>query len=431
VVTTRAQMPGRVMVVSVLAPRMSQVSYIVSHVDNFDVIQALARTALTGGNESAAHQVERLATRLAEAGEDREAKSLRLLVSKSRRSQAVEPVNMEMSGTTNETAVVQLQALGVKTALPVDKDSGAPLCEVVFPGRHGALPLVDSNTRLAIDSLLDEWNQRAKLASAGLPTSSSLLLFGPPGTGKTSLALHLASVLDTPAVVARLDGLMSSLLGNTARNLAALFDFCNRYNTVLILDEFDAVAKVRDDPNEVGEVKRVVNALLQNLDRRVGRGLSIGITNHEQLLDSAIWRRFEHQIHLGMPSSEIRLAIATSYLKPLAAAAPLAKTITWATEGQSGADVRTLSLAAMKQIVLSETDRKLIDSFRAAANSSGPRIQTRVREALEEPDPKLAQLLSAAEVRVGSSELGELFMRDRRTIARWIGDNEDSDQGGE
>lgn len=338
---------------------------------------------------------------------------------------------MEMSGTDVLSAVPQLQSLGVRTALPVDRDSGAPLCEVVFPGRHGALPFVDPNTNAAIDSLLNEWVHRPKLARAGLPTSSSLLLFGPPGTGKTSLALHLASVLDTPAVVARLDGLMSSLLGNTARNLAALFDFCNRYNTVLILDEFDAVAKVRDDPNEVGEVKRVVNALLQNLDRRVGLGLSIGITNHEQLLDSAIWRRFEHQIHLGMPSAEIRLAIAASYLRPLSEAAPLAKTITWATSGQSGADVRTLSLASMKQIVLSGSDRKLIDALRAAANSSGPRVQQRVREALAEPDPKLAQILSTAEVKVGSVELGEIFGRDRRTIARWIGDMDESAEGSE
>src|SRR5207247_10685382 len=104
-------------------------------------------------------------------------------------------------------------------------------------------------------------------------------------TGKTRLARWMAAQLELPILLARMDGLVSSFLGTTARNIGNLFGFANRYRCLLLLDEFDALAKLRDDPQEVGEIKRVVNALLQNLDARSDLGLTIGITNHPKLLD--------------------------------------------------------------------------------------------------------------------------------------------------
>src|SRR6202167_4526051 len=136
------------------------------------------------------------------------------------------------------------------------------------------------------------------------------MLFGKPGTGKTKLGYWLAERLGLPLVIARLDGLMSSFLRTTARNIGSLFDFANRYRCVLLLDEFDSLAKLRDDPQEVGEIKRVVNALLQNLDGRREVGLTIGITNHPRLLDSAVWRRFEVQLEIPKPDFVIRTEIA-------------------------------------------------------------------------------------------------------------------------
>ena len=143
---------------------------------------------------------------------------------------------------------------------------------------------------------MGEWAKVDALRAMGVEPSRSCLLYGPPGTGKTLTALMLARRLGLPVVNARIDGLVSSFLGTTARNIANLFDFANRYRCVLLLDEFDALAKMKDDPHELGEIKRVVNTLLQNLDARKGIGLTIAITNHEGLLDTAVWRRFENHI---------------------------------------------------------------------------------------------------------------------------------------
>lgn len=143
------------------------------------------------------------------------------------------------------------------------------------------------------------------------------LIYGPPGTGKTRLALWIAAQLDLPVVSARIDGLVSSFLGTTARNIGNLFAFANRYRCLLLLDEFDAVAKLRDDPQEVGEIKRVVNALLQNLDMRHDVGITVGITNHQRLLDPAVWRRFEVQLEMPRPDFDVRLEIAKSFMPPI------------------------------------------------------------------------------------------------------------------
>ncbi|CDK01837.1 MULTISPECIES: ATP-binding protein [Microbacterium] len=387
--------------------------------ENFDVIQALARTALAGNPEAIEHQVTRLAERLAESGDDSNARKLRSLITRARNRQAVEPINLQPSDVA--TAAPTAQRLGPKTALPVDRESGAPLCEVVTPDRRRALPVLPVQAQAAYDSLVREWQHEAELAQVGLPISRTLLIYGPPGTGKTTLALAISVRLGRPAVIARLDGLISSLLGNTARNLGALFDFCNRYDCVLILDEFDAVAKIRDDANEVGEIKRVVNALLQNLDKRTEFGLTIAVTNHEKLLDSAVWRRFEHQIHLGMPTYEGRVEIGHLLLDRLEEVDPLAKAVASVTSGRSGADVRTLAMAFLKSTVLATRDaRSPVTVLREAAQATG--IQG--ADGLDSTDQQLAKHLNEPPASLSQSELGVIFGRDRKTISRWLNPSE-------
>lgn len=379
------------------------------------MVQALARAALAGSPNAIAQQVERLADRLADSGQENEARSLRSLVTRSKSRQAVEPINLQPSD--SPVATTSAQRLGAKTALPVDRETGAPLCELVLPGTGAILPVLPEQAQAAYDSLVREWRHEDELARLSLPVSRSLLIYGPPGTGKTTLALAITARLGRPAVVVRLDGLISSLLGNTARNLGSLFDFCNRYDCVLVLDEFDAVAKIRDDANEIGEIKRVVNALLQNLDKRTHFGLTIAVTNHERLLDSAVWRRFEHQIHLGLPDFGVREEIAGALLRTRMDAEALATTIAYVTDGRSGADVRSLTLAFLKSAVLTTDGNSApIELLRAAAHATG----VRGNDKLFTPDKELTDRLHDAVPAMTQQDLAVVFGKDRKTIARWM-----------
>lgn len=390
--------------------------------ENFDVIQALVRTSLTGDPSAITRQVERLIERLAEAGDDKSARSLRTLLTRSAQRQAVEPMNLESSSANDAGRKNRGQRLGLRTALPVDRESGAPLCEVVMPDTISPLPVLPPQAETAYESLLEEWRHESELLEHDLPVSRTLLIYGPPGTGKTSLARAITTRLGRPAVIARLDGLISSLLGNTARNLGALFDFCNRYECVLILDEFDAVAKVRDDANEVGEIKRVVNALLQNLDKRAQFGLTVAITNHEQLLDSAIWRRFEHQVYLGLPDTATRFRIALGHLTTAEEPEALAAVIAQLTAGRSGADVRTLSISYLKSVVLARrASESIIGLLRQAATSTGIGAINEISSS----DPILAATLHRELPELSFADLGGLFNRDRKTIGRWLNATEE------
>lgn len=170
--------------------------------------------------------------------------------------------------------------------MPVDKESGSPLAQIIFPEElaNAELPVMPDELASAVSQLIEQWNNLDKLARFGVMPSLSCLLFGLPGTGKTMLSFYIARMLGLPIVLAKLDGLVSSLLGTSARNINNLFDFAAQYDCLLLLDEFDAVAKARNDKHEVGEIKRIVNTLLQCIDARSKSGMTLAITNHEVLL---------------------------------------------------------------------------------------------------------------------------------------------------
>ena len=140
-------------------------------------------------------------------------------------------------------------------------------------------------------------------------------MFGDPGTGKSLLASHIAAQLDRPLYIARLDALISSRLGETAKNVRSIFDFIPVRNAVLFLDEMDAIAKLRDDRQELGELKRVVNAVIQGLDTLTNDVIVIGATNHPHLLDPAIFRRFPYKLELGPPSEDTRAEMWRTFLR--------------------------------------------------------------------------------------------------------------------
>jgi SpoVK/Ycf46/Vps4 family AAA+-type ATPase len=252
--------------------------------------------------------------------------------------------------------------------LPKDRERNMPLVQVRNPTRRlEDVVLSDDNSSL-LDELLEEHHRVEVLKSYGLRSADRLLFCGPPGCGKTVTAEVIASELGLPLVVVRLDSVVSSYLGETASNLRQVFDFCTSYPTVTLFDEFDAIAKERSDASDHGELKRVVNAFLQMLDDYEGKSLLIGATNHEGILDTAVWRRFDEVLVFEMPNLEQLRRLLTIKLRGLRREFnPEDNRIAGLFKGMSHADVeRTLRRAAKDMILAGQeflTERHLMSAL--------------------------------------------------------------------
>jgi hypothetical protein len=386
--------------------------------EHFAVITALCRAALSTPSEAARRQVERLRDALIADNEKEQAKTIASLLSPADRTAPMTPSRLIRSG----MAVVG-EELTPRTILPVDKESANPLCQILFPDILPDIPpILDSEVAGAVSSLLEEWSNLELLEGIGVSPSRSCLIYGMPGTGKTQLALWMAGQLSLPVVLARLDGLISSFLGTTSRNISALFAFASRYHCLLLLDEFDAIAKLRDDPQEVGEIKRVVNAVLQNLDARKPIGLTIGITNHEALLDPAIWRRFETQLAIPRPSFESRVAIARSYFPPLPPEEVTLRFLAWLTENATGAEIEMLVKSLKKRVILSgPSESTPLDAITQFLALHSGRIHQEKRELLRlAPEDLARKLIEHPTLGFDQTDLATLFGKDKTTISRWL-----------
>lgn len=188
---------------------------------------------------------------------------------------------------------------------PTDRDSGVPLVDLRAPGALAFSDLVFSrDLEMSLEAVTDEVGHWTSLDAAGLPRRNRLLLHGPPGCGKTSIAAALATELGLPLATARIDSLMSSFLGETAANLRLLFDFAASTPCVLLLDEFDSLGKVRADPSDHGELRRVVNAVLQLIESYRGSSFIVAATNSPDMLDAALWRRFDEVLAVPRPTTD-------------------------------------------------------------------------------------------------------------------------------
>ena len=175
-------------------------------------------------------------------------------------------------------------------------------------------PLLPVGLRNSLMQLIEERRQVERLASRGLGPTRSAVFVGAPGVGKTVTARWIARQLGLPLYVLDLTAVMSSLLGRSGGNLRSALDFAKRAPSVLLLDEIDAIAKRRGDDADVGELKRLVTVILQEVDEWPDTGLLLAATNHPELIDPALWRRFDMIVEFAMPSREQVKAAITRFL---------------------------------------------------------------------------------------------------------------------
>ncbi len=235
--------------------------------------------------------------------------------------------------------------------LPVEKDNRFPLADLVHYNSNDiwlALPEdIEKNIRLFLLYL----EHKEKLFKNNIPINPTMLLYGPPGTGKSKLAGYIAAKLGLPLITARSDALISSYLGSTSKNIRMLMDYAQSTPCVLFLDEFDALAKGRDDSNEIGELKRVVVSLLQNIDS-LNNVILIAATNHANLLDKAVWRRFQYKIEISLPDEKVRQLIVQNFIPEIDQ--KIIDIFVDLSKGLSGADIEAISHEYLREKILND-----------------------------------------------------------------------------
>jgi len=199
--------------------------------------------------------------------------------------------------------------------LPVDSDTRLKLLRVEENPAIDHPPIFAGKLGEKLAQLVAERQNPTALIEAGLHPSKTALFVGPPGVGKTLAARWLAKSLGRPLLILDLAAVMSSYLGRTGGNLRHVLDYAKEIECLLLLDELDAIAKRRDDSSEIGELKRLVTVLIQEIDDWPPSGLLVAATNHPDLLDPAIWRRFEMVLPFPLPDTSSLSAFISDMLE--------------------------------------------------------------------------------------------------------------------
>jgi SpoVK/Ycf46/Vps4 family AAA+-type ATPase len=226
-----------------------------------------------------------------------------------------------------------------------------------------------------ISEIIEENYRADLLRSYGLQPRHRVLLSGPPGNGKTTIAEGIAEALGRPLLTVRYDSLIGSYLGETNQRLKQLFDYVRNIPCVLLFDEFDAIGKERGDKQETGEIKRVVSSLLLEIDQLPSYVMIIAATNHHELLDRAVWRRFQARIELESPTVEqLREYFLRTFDVPTSQWAAALREIE-RLDLPSYAEAADFALDVKRSIVLSNGATLVSDAIRDRANQWSRRMR--------------------------------------------------------
>ena len=313
---------------------------------------------------------------------------------------------------------VPLQASGQLEMLPVDMRSKLPLIEEM-PWPTTPLFLNEEASETFARIITDAQNSH-QLSQAGISSALCLLLMGPPGTGKTLLAGQVAAQLGRPFYVVRLDSLISSLLGDTAKNIRSVFDFIPHKKAVLLIDEIDAVAKMRDDKHELGEIKRVVNTLIQGLDSIDDQTVVIGATNHTHLLDPAIWRRFPYKIELSNPEASVREAMWGHFLLNDTDIDGISGPLALLSDGMSGAEIQEVALSARRKVILEKKPLSVEDIASSVFKRFQSKLPSKGSFSSKEDERKFFAHLMCIDKKITQVDAAKFLGVTRQTIANYL-----------
>ncbi|MGR3977548.1 ATP-binding protein [Acinetobacter sp. 1207_04] len=384
----------------------------------FSTVSAICRSSMKSPSNALINHIKKLIKALEKDNHMEQANILKEIIDNHSIETELKPSRVTLS-----KLALSGEILSPNVKPPVDKESGSYLADIIFfQNNQYDKPTFEENLEKSISYLQEEWRNADDLQKNGISPAYSVMLFGLPGTGKTHLATYLASQQELPLVVAKLDGLLSSFLGTTARNIANLFNFVNRYKCILLLDEFDAIAKLRDDPNELGELKRVVNTLLQCLDERSKIGYTIAITNHESLLDPAIWRRFDLRIEVPKPSLNVRKQILVNLTNNTTALSYLQLNfLASMTDNYSGSDLSKLIGFINRKRVITKNNFDFINAIKEFINLNANLTNIEIVKNLNSDEEHLVKFLKHSTVfQLTQIEIAELLNTKQPNISRLL-----------
>jgi SpoVK/Ycf46/Vps4 family AAA+-type ATPase len=244
----------------------------------------------------------------------------------------------------------------------------AGILSVAYPKTRTAEMVLDPTVRRKLDRVLREHRQAAKLQAHGLVPRHRLLLVGPPGSGKTMTASALAGEMSLPLFTIQLDGVITKFMGETAAKLRLVFDAIRTTRGVYLFDEFDAIGGRRSAPNDVGEIRRVLNSFLLFLEEERSDSLVVAATNHPDLLDRALFRRFDDVVEYSAPSGPAIDRAVRAKLGAFSISRIEWKRVRTAARGLSYAEISKACEDAIKETVLGGdqvvSTQTLVASFR-------------------------------------------------------------------
>lgn len=233
----------------------------------------------------------------------------------------------------------------------------ANLLTVAYPKSRLADMVLDSDVSVQIERLLKEQKLLSRIREHGMSPRRKLLLVGPPGTGKTMTASVLAAELGIPLFTVRLDALITKFMGETAAKLRQIFDAVTEIRGVYFFDEFDAIGSQRGLANDVGEIRRVLNSFLQMIENDQSNSLIVAATNHAEILDYALFRRFDDVIEYHLPTADQAAKLIKSRLGKFVPKPFSLKTVATKADGLSYAEIRRAVNDAIKEAVMHDESR--------------------------------------------------------------------------